>query len=40
MKRSQFTEMQIVSILNQVDNWRSIKELFREHGISETIYHS
>jgi putative transposase len=35
MKRSRFTEMQIVSSLKQADSGRLVKELCREHGISE-----
>jgi putative transposase len=39
MKKVRFTETQIISILKQQEAGRSIKELSREHGISEaTIY--
>jgi hypothetical protein len=33
MKQPQFTEMQIVSILKQADNCRTVKALCREYGI-------
>ena len=39
MKKVRFTETQIISILQQQEAGISIKELSREHGISEaTIY--
>ena len=39
MKKVRFTETQIISILKQQEAGRSIKELSREHGVSEaTIY--
>lgn len=39
MKKVRFTETQIISILKQQEAGRSIKELAREHGVSEaTIY--
>jgi putative transposase len=40
MKRSRFTEGQIVSILKQVEGGRNIKDVCREHGISETTYYN
>lgn len=40
MKRSRFTETQIVAILKQADAGRSVKELCREHGISEATYYN
>jgi putative transposase len=39
MKKSRFTETQIVSILKQADNGRVVKELCREHGISDATYY-
>ncbi len=39
MKRSRFTETQIVSILRQVDSGRPVKAVCREHGISEATYY-
>lgn len=39
MKKVRFTETQIISILKQQEAGRSIKDLAREHGISDaTIY--
>jgi putative transposase len=39
MKKTRFTETQIVSILKQQEGGRSTKELARENGVSEaTIY--
>lgn len=39
MKKVRFTETQIISILKQQEAGRSIKDLSREHGVSEaTIY--
>ena len=39
MKKTRFTETQIVSILKQNEAGRTIKDLAREHGVSEaTMY--
>ena len=39
MKKSRFTETQIVSILRKYENGTKVVDLCREHGISEqTIY--
>lgn len=39
MKKTRFTETQIVSILKQQEGSRTIKDLAREHGVFEvTIY--
>ena len=35
MKKSRFTESQIVSILNQQHTGQTVKEICREHGISD-----
>jgi putative transposase len=40
MKKSRFSETQIVSILKQADGGRAVKELCREHGISEATYYN
>jgi Transposase len=40
MKRSRFTETQIVSILKEADAGRSVKEICRKHGISDATYYN
>lgn len=40
MKRSRFSETQIISILNAVESGRTIKDVCREHGISASSYFS
>jgi len=40
MRKSRFKEEQIVSILKQVEGGRLIKDVCREHGISETTYYN
>ena len=40
MKRSRFTESQIVSILKEADAGAKIKELCRNHGISDATYYN
>lgn len=40
MKKSRFTEAQIVSILKQVEGGRTTKDVCREHGISEATYYN
>lgn len=40
MKRSRYTETQIVSILKEADAGAKVKELCRKHGISEATYYN
>lgn len=40
MKRSRFKETQIVRILKEVEGGRSVKDICREHGISDTTYYN
>ena len=40
MKKVRFTETQIVSILKQQEAGISVKELVREHGISEATFYN
>ncbi|ABA57156.1 Transposase IS3/IS911 [Nitrosococcus oceani ATCC 19707] len=40
MKRSRFTESQIVSILKEADAGAKIKDLCRKHGISDATYYN
>lgn len=40
MKNSRFTEGQIVNILKQVESGRTVKDVCREHGISDATYYN
>ncbi len=40
MKRSRFTETQIISILKEADAGMQIKQLCRQHGISDATYYN
>lgn len=40
MKKTRFTEAQIVSILNRQEAGKSVKELCREHGISDATFYN
>ena len=40
MKRSRFTETQIISILSEVDAGLSVKEVSRKRGISDATYYN
>ena len=39
MKRSRFSETQIVRILNETDGGHKVVDICREHGISQATYH-
>jgi putative transposase len=40
MKKTRFTETQIVAVLKQQEAGRAIKELCREYGISEATFYN
>jgi putative transposase len=40
MKRSRFSETQIVSILREADAGAKVKDLCRRHGISDATYYN
>ena len=40
MKKKRFTEAQIVSILHQQEAGKSVKEISREHGISDATFYN
>lgn len=40
MKKSKFTEVQIINILNEQSQGLKVSELCRKHGISEATYHN
>ncbi len=40
MKRSKFSETQIIAILNEADAGLSVKEVSRKHGISDATYYN
>lgn len=39
MKKSRFSEAQIIGILKQVEAGRQVKDVCREHGISDATYY-
>ena len=39
MRKSKFSESQIVRILNEVEGGRKVKEVCREHSISDATYY-
>jgi len=40
MRKSKFTESQIVSILNEVESGMKVNEVCRKHGISSQTYYT
>lgn len=40
MKKKRFTETQIVSILHQQEVGKSVKDISREHGISDATFYN
>jgi putative transposase len=40
MKKSRFTESQIVGVLKQVDAGHKVDDVCREHGISSATYYN
>lgn len=40
MKRTRFSETQIVSILREADSGASVKDVCRKHGISDATYYN
>ncbi len=40
MKKSRYTESQIIKVLNEVEGGRMIKDVCREYGISEATYYN
>jgi hypothetical protein len=38
MRKSKFSDSQIVRILKEVEGGRKVKEMCREHGISDATY--
>lgn len=40
MKRSRFTETQIISILKEADSGMKVKDVCRRHGISDATYYN
>ena len=40
MRKSRFTESQIITILKAVEAGRTVKDICREHGVSEATYYN
>lgn len=40
MKRTRFSEQQILRVLKEVEGGRAVKDICREYGISDTTYYN
>jgi putative transposase len=40
MKKTRYTESQIIKVLNEVEGGRSVKDVCREYGISDATYYN
>ena len=40
MKKSRFSEVQIINILKEYDSGKAVKDLCREHGIAVPTFYS
>jgi len=40
MKKSRYTESQIIKVLNEVEGGRMVKDVCREYGISDATYYN
>ena len=40
MKKSRYTESQIIKVLNEVEGERMVKDVCREYGISDATYYN
>ena len=40
MKKTRYTESQIIKVLNEVEGGRAVKDVCREYGISDATYYN
>jgi len=40
MKKTRYTESQIIKVLNEVEGGRKVKDICREYGISDATYYN